>query len=126
MKTTIKMLVLSLALGATTSLIAQDGPPAGRESGPGGPRGQGGQRQPPPVIGALDANQDGEIDATEIANASAALKKLDKNGDGKLSADEFMGPRPGGQRGQGGEGQGRPGGPGQSGGGNRPQRPAGE
>ena len=121
MKTTIKLLVLCLALGATTTLIAQDGPPPGRERGPGGP---GGQRQPPPIIGALDANHDGEIDATEIANASAALKKLDKNGDGKLTPDEFMGPRPGGQRGPGGpggEGQGRPGGAG-----NRSQRPSGE
>jgi len=119
MKTTIKLLVLSLALGATTPLIAQDGPPPGREGGPGGNRGQGGQRQPPPIIGALDANQDGEIDATEIANASAALKKLDKNGDGKLTPDEFMGARPGGQGGPGGQGS-------QSGQGNRPQRPSGQ
>jgi hypothetical protein len=44
---------------------------------------------------ALDANKDGELDATEIANASAALKTLDKNGDGKLSADELMPPHPG-------------------------------
>lgn len=36
----------------------------------------------------LDANRDGVIDETEIANASVALKKLDKNGDGKITADE--------------------------------------
>jgi hypothetical protein len=49
----------------------------------------------------LDANHDGVIDADEIANASAALKTLDKNGDGKLTPAEFMGPRPpmrGGER----------------------------
>src|SRR5258706_93917 len=55
------------------------------------------------VIGALDANHDGVVDATEIANAPVALKSLDKNGDGKLTPDELIGPRPKGMR---------PGGPG--------------
>jgi hypothetical protein len=63
---------------------------------------------------ALDANHDGEIDANEIANASAALKALDKNGDGKLTQDELHPPRP-----QGGDRQGPPPGPN----GPRPQRP---
>ena len=130
MKTKIKLLVLSSILGATTFLIAQDGPPPGRgggHGGPEGPGGPGGQRRPPAIIGALDANHDGVIDADEIANASAALKKLDKNGDGKLTREEFLGPRPEGQGGPGGEGRGRPpGGPGNSDSGKRPQRPAGE
>jgi hypothetical protein len=39
-------------------------------------------------------NHDGVIDADEIANAPAALRTLDKNGDGKLTPDEFAGPRP--------------------------------
>jgi len=47
------------------------------------------------IVAALDANHDGVIDADEIANAPAALKSLDKNGDGKLTPDEFMGKRPG-------------------------------
>jgi hypothetical protein len=47
-------------------------------------------------MAALDANGDGELDATEIANASATLKTLDKNGDGKLTADELLPPPPGG------------------------------
>lgn len=55
----------------------------------------------PPIIAALDANSDGVIDATEIANAAAALKTLDKNGDGKLTADEIRPPRPEGGRGPG-------------------------
>jgi hypothetical protein len=86
-----------LALG-TTALVASaqdsnnDGPPPG--GGQGGP-GMGGHRPPPPlIIAALDANHDGVIDADEIANASAALKSLDKNGDGKLTRDEYIGKRP--------------------------------
>jgi len=43
---------------------------------------------------ALDVNQDGVIDADEIANAPAALKTLDKNGDGKLTQDELRPTRP--------------------------------
>lgn len=43
----------------------------------------------------FDANKDGVIDATEIENASAALKKLDTNSDGKLTPDELRPQRPG-------------------------------
>ena len=64
-----------------------------------GPRPEGerpdGPRPPaPPLIGALDANHDGVIDEAEIANASAALKKLDKNNDGRLTMEELRPPRP--------------------------------
>src|SRR5205085_888255 len=48
----------------------------------------------PLIIHALDANHDGIIDASEIANAIAALQKLDKNGDGQLTPDEYLGPPP--------------------------------
>lgn len=70
-----------------------------------------------PVLTALDANGDRVIDEKEIANAAVALKKLDKNGDGKLTEDEV---RPSfGRRGPAGSGGpgGRPGGEG------RPPRP---
>ena len=60
----------------------------------------------PAIIRALDANHDGIIDSNEIANASAALKTLDKNGDGQLTRDEFMGPRPQRPQGDGGPGPG--------------------
>jgi len=40
------------------------------------------------IFRALDADQDGTVSAAEIAAAPAALKKLDKNGDGALTADE--------------------------------------
>ena len=45
-----------------------------------------------PVLAALDADHDGEISASEIANASAALTKLDKNHDGQLTPDELIPP----------------------------------
>ena len=47
-----------------------------------------------PLMAALDANKDGELDADEIANATAALKKLDKNSDGKLTREELRPERP--------------------------------
>ncbi len=100
MKTKTTMMLALLALGTSTLLVsAQDtqdnnhaGPPGGNDQrGPG----MRGQRPPPPAIfRALDANHDGVIDADEIANASAVLKTLDKNGDGKITLQEALGPRP--------------------------------
>ncbi len=97
------------------------GRPGGPGGGQGGPRGLGGPEAMRfvPITRALDADQNGEISADEIANASTVLKSLDKNGDGKLTADELLpqGPPPGGPgqggQGQGGQGGGRP--PGQGG-----------
>jgi len=150
MKITTKILLLTATAGASALLFAQEGPPNGQggpqdRPGPGGPEGGHRMFRPPPValIGALDSNHDGVIDADEIANSIEALKKLDKNGDGKLTPDEFVGRRPDrpggpdGQRGpdgQGGgpDGQRGPRGPrgqgpdGQNGPNNRPPRPPGE
>jgi hypothetical protein len=111
MKTNMKtMLTLAgmLALGAAALVVnAQDfgGPPNG--NGQNGPPPRGQRPPAPPIVAALDANHDGVIDAQEIANASAALQSLDRNGDGKLTPEEFMGPPPQ-----------RPGGPGRGPGGN--------
>ena len=41
-----------------------------------------------PVLAALDTDHDGEISAEEMKNAPAALRKLDRNGDGWLTEDE--------------------------------------
>lgn len=94
MKTTTKTLLLLMTFGVATLVArAQDD---NTNTPPGGFHGRAGHRPPAPlIIGALDANHDGVIDATEIANASTALKALDTNGDGKLTRDEFMGRPPG-------------------------------
>ena len=120
MKNTTKTALTLLALGASAWMATAqdgsnppprgerpprharpDGPPPGEDGpgGPGGPGAEGHRPPPPPLIAALDANRDGMIDATEIANASAALKTLDKNGDGKLTRDELHPPRPDGAEG---------------------------
>ena len=84
-----------LALGATTLAVnAQDNNVPQNGNNAGGPPMRGHRPPVPAIVAALDANHDGVIDAQEIANAPAALKSLDKNGDGKLTPDEFMGPRP--------------------------------
>ncbi|MFP6619515.1 MAG: hypothetical protein VB877_09235 [Pirellulaceae bacterium] len=84
----------------------------GAQGGAQGRGAQGGQRMPRlPIIQALDADQNGEISAKEIANAVAALKKIDANGDGKLTMEEMMpagigrGAQGRGAQGRGGEGQ---------------------
>ena len=77
-----------------------------------GPEGAG-KRPVSPVMVALDKNDDGSLDATEIAGASAALATLDKNGDGKLTREELRPARPeGAPEGapEGGRGRGGPGG----------------
>ena len=101
MKNKIKTTIALLALGVTAIAVnAQEvgGPPGDGGPGNAGPGGMRGHRPPPPIFAALDANHDGVIDADEIANASAALKTLDKNGDGKLTSDELRPPRPEGQK----------------------------
>lgn len=136
-KMTLVMVGGLLALG-TTALVAQPQdmpgapPTSGNFDGPGGPPMRGQRPPAPAIVAALDANHDGVIDAQEIANAAAALKSLDKNGDGKLTPDEFMGPTPGRGGGPGNghggadrgagdmrpDGRGRPPGPPADGGGN--------
>ena len=96
MKTNTKMktLLTLLALGASAFLVnAQD---AGGPPPDGGPGGGGPRHHPPrlPLITALDANRDHVIDSNEIANASAELLTLDKNGDGMLTTNEYLPPLP--------------------------------
>ncbi len=95
-------------------------PPDGADGAPPPPPppGPDGKRPVPPIVAALDTNGDGIIDASELANASASLLKLDKNGDGKLTPDEYRlppfghhGPPPDGAGGPPPDDDGGPGGP---------------
>ena len=89
--------LLSLVFAAT-ALEAQ-GPGEGRRGRPGEPPG----RAVSPLQAALDADGDGTISAQEMEGAAAALKKLDRDGDGKLGREE-LGPQSG--RGRQGRGEG--------------------
>jgi hypothetical protein len=60
-----------------------------------------GRRGGNPIFASLDTNGDGTIDANEINNAPAALRKLDKNSDGKLTREELRGDRAGRAKGEG-------------------------
>jgi len=64
-----------------------------------GPGGRGG-RFPSSLMQVLDADGDGELSAKEIENATAALKTLDKDKNGKLTRQELAPAfgQPGGQR----------------------------
>lgn len=75
---------------------------------PGGPSGPGGFIRMMPITAALDADGDGEISMAEIEMSASVLKKLDKDENGKLTADEIR-PAFGGRRGPSGFGLGREG-----------------
>jgi Ca2+-binding EF-hand superfamily protein len=80
----------------------------GREGG--GREGGGREGMPPnPLFMALDTDRNGELSADEINNATASLKKLDRNKNGKLDMAE-LGPPARGQGGGGRPGEGGPGG----------------
>lgn len=100
-------LLIGLALaGSALTTGAQQGQGCGN----GGPHRYGAQKFPPPIAAAFDTDANGVLSAAEIAQAPSQLLKLDKNGDGQLSAQELC---PGGLgRGAqecplGGQGQGR-------------------
>src|SRR2546422_6527720 len=88
MKTTIATLI---ALTAGLSVLQAQSAPVSGSLKASTPR----AKAPPPlVVATLDANHDGVIDAVEIANASQALKSLDKNADGRLTREELRRSRP--------------------------------
>jgi hypothetical protein len=79
-------------LSAQTSDETSPRGPHGRgHRGSGGPGGHG-----HPIVRALDADKNGEISATEINGAPAALAKLDTNADGAVAVDELRPARPAG------------------------------
>jgi Ca2+-binding EF-hand superfamily protein len=63
-----------------------------------------------PILNAIDVNQDGTLSAAELADASAQLRKLDKNSDGILTRDEAGLQMGNGGRGGRGRGEGEGGG----------------
>jgi len=95
-----------------------------QSGGRGGQGGPGGFMRMFPVMSALDSDGNGEISPEEIKGAVAALKKLDKNKDGKLTEDELR-PNFGGRGGASGQRpSGRGEGRGEGRGGQRPSRPS--
>jgi len=84
--------------------------PGGAERGRGREEGFRTSRGGPmrdPLVSALDGDRDGILSAGEISNAPAALRSLDKNGDGRIAEDEIRPafPQGGGRRGGVGEGR---------------------
>jgi hypothetical protein len=95
MKITHRLAFSAIALGLVALLSGQtiDAPRGPRGGGPGG---RGGRGRPPlgnPVVRAIDMDRNDELSAAELANAPAAIKTLDTNNDGKVSADELR-PKP--------------------------------
>ncbi len=88
MKTTIAVII---ALTAGLSVLQAQSARVSGTSKTSTPRAKA---SPPLVVATLDANHDGVIDAGEIANASQALKSLDKNADGRLTREELRRSRP--------------------------------
>lgn len=82
-----KTMVITLSAVLIVTSFAAAQPPGGRGGPGGGPPSGGPQGNGPgeAVLQALDADGNHEVSAEEIANAPAALKTLDVNGDGKLS-----------------------------------------
>ena len=94
--------VIALFICAAAGVRAQEPQRPGGPGGPGGPPSPGFA-----IFAALDADHNNALSAAEIDNAGAVLKQLDRNGDGKLTPDEFPAGRGGpGGRGPGGRGGG--------------------
>jgi hypothetical protein len=96
---------IAMALCAASCAALAQGPGGDGGPGPGGP--PPGRPPLPPVIRALDANYDGVIDASEIANAPQELSTLLKSGSTSLSIHDLLGGPPRRHRG-GPEGGGPP------------------
>jgi len=104
---------LALAVGITTLAQAADAPadsPSKKDQTADRPALRGDRALGP--FSPFDANHDGALSSDEIDAIPAALRKLDKNGDGKLTADELRPkgppPRRNGPAGNNGEGKSGP------------------
>ena len=85
-------------------LNPRDGQRPGGDRRPQGPDGRGGH----PLISIFDRNRDGALSTEEINNIATMLKRLDRNNDGRITANELPGPpqsQQGGRPGFGRSGQ---------------------
>lgn len=82
MKTTTLHLTLALLAGTAVAQEPQEG------------KGHRPPPPPPPILVIFDADRDGVISEDEIDDASDALAKLDKNGDGEITREELRPPTP--------------------------------
>lgn len=82
MKSTTLILAL-ITLGSNA--WAQDNAPAGDQAHP--------PVRLPILFATLDADEDGEISAAEMAAAAEALIEIDANGDGKITPEEALPPK---------------------------------
>lgn len=83
------VVVVTATLLSVSFLWSQ--PPFAGGGPPGGPFMREDFQPPAPlVLTALDADDNGEIEAEELERSSSALMKLDKNSDGELTIDELL------------------------------------
>lgn len=78
------MMHLGIALLVGVAVAREPQPPRGHRPPP----------QVPPILIIFDTDRDGVISEDEIAAASDALAKLDRNEDGQLTREELMPPPP--------------------------------
>jgi hypothetical protein len=110
--------IATISLCAASVLQAQDRQspqPQGREPADDGPQQFRGGPPGFALLEALDKDRDGKMSADELKSAAGSLKALDRNSDGKLDAQEIGWPPqfgPFGRRGGRGRGPGGFGGPG--------------
>lgn len=86
--TAVPAVLLTLDKNQDGKLSEDEVTPASAASGGQGRRRGGGVMRMMKSHSAMDANQDGSLDAAEIKNATVALRKLDANRDAKLTEDE--------------------------------------
>jgi hypothetical protein len=80
------------------ALVAAAGVASGQHRRGGGREARPPMPPEPPVLALFDADRDGEISEDEIANASEVLACLDRNGDGRITAEDSRPQRGGNQR----------------------------
>ena len=88
-------LLFSSALALVLSVVAFSQAADTSAPQPSADQGNASARPDPRALGPFtifDTDHDGVISADEINNAPAVLRSLDKNGDGKLTADELPPP----------------------------------